>query len=101
MQKTIYICDQCNKPIGTNFHVSLGLNKGLSGIAVPPNLKTSDDDVMPSSHWRVEPVPSGFVHFHVICIGKFFEKMAAKSIKRNFPDVLKPKKLNLTKKHHA
>ena len=69
MQKTIYICDQCNKTIGDAVHITLELPQGsYSGIAVPPEIT-----VLPK--WCVDRI-SGFKHFHMGCIQKYFEKLA-------------------------
>lgn len=85
MQKTIYTCDHCSKPIGTNFHISLCVNKGLSGIAVPPNLKV-DTFRGPVENWTVEGFTNGFVHLHPVCAGPFFSAMTHKVIKQYFPE---------------
>lgn len=87
MQEVVYKCDHCKKEIGKNFHISLGLNKGLSGIAIPPLV--AKDYAHSVNSWRVQSVESGFIHFHVVCIGEYFKKMAHKVIKDNFPDSFK------------
>ena len=98
MQKTVYYCDQCKKIIGDNFHVSLGLNKGMSGVAIPPNLSSGEGELI-SGRWTIESVPSGFMHFHGICVGPYFVKMIGGAIKRNFgPGFGKSKKSKKTKK---
>ncbi len=73
MQKTAYYCDCCRKAIGDKIHISLGLNKGLSGLAIPPDTYTkADEETLYASQWRIANVPSGFMHFHIECIEKYF-----------------------------
>lgn len=67
MQKTIYMCDQCKKEIGTKKHISLVLTHQYSGIAVPPNKK--------KDKWTVETLLPNFVHFcGPGCIALFFNQ---------------------------
>ena len=76
MQKTVYYCDECKKNVGDKYHISLGLNKGASGIAVPPGQKEFGGLDL---SWRVERVESGFMHFcNGKCLGTFFDKMMKK-----------------------
>lgn len=55
MQQTVYKCDHCKKEIGKIHHVSLMVNLGVSGIAIPPKA--------PSNTWMMRRLPSGFLHF--------------------------------------
>ena len=75
MQKSAYYCDHCKKIIGDKIHISLNMNVGLSGLAVPPtDSKLAAEYLMnPNHRWHIERVPNGFMHFHVLCIGKYFE----------------------------
>ena len=54
-QKTIYTCDACQKEIGEKKHISLQVNSGLSGVAMPPDKKFL--------HWRIVKLPLSFMHF--------------------------------------
>ncbi len=72
MQKSAYYCDNCKKVIGDKIHISLNMNKGLSGLAIPPDFPKNGDEVLYSSNWRIISVPNGFMHFHIQCIEKYF-----------------------------
>ena len=71
MQETVYKCDWDKKEIGDIPHITLGLNKGLSGIAVPPRMPKNADNVQVlvgelaglKTYWHVHKVPTGFMHF--------------------------------------
>ena len=54
MQQTVYKCDHCKREIGKVPHISLMLNLGVSGVAVPPKS---------GGPWLIERLPSGFIHF--------------------------------------
>ena len=76
MQKSAYYCDHCKRIIGDIAHISLQMNTGLSGIAVPPFSLFGPGDG--PANWTVSKVPMGFMHFHISCIEKYFAKMAEK-----------------------
>ena len=82
MQKTTYFCDTCKRIIGDKPHISLGLNKGLSGIALPPNTEFIDE--LPgylNSNWTIKKVKSGFMHFHTgECVKKYFDKLLKEAL---------------------
>lgn len=89
MQKSAYYCDNCKKIIGDKIHISLGLNKGLSGLALPPDTMINGDEQLYQSKWYVMRVPSGFMHFHLNCIGAYFTKMADKYVSKKLTKVKK------------
>jgi hypothetical protein len=73
MQKSVYYCDHCKKVIGNVTHISLVIRPDFSGIAVPPTNLIEG--------WRVKSKISGFMHFHVKCIGPYFEKLESEAVK--------------------
>ena len=72
MQKTIYICDQCQKEIGDKKHISVAFGGPVSGIAVPPNKGQQS--------WGVHhKLNNSFRHFcNGSCIGHFFSDLMKK-----------------------
>jgi hypothetical protein len=76
-QRPQYICDGCEKPIGTKPHLSLVLNPSQAcGVAIPPGTRKDQ------STWRVSQlVPMNFAHFHNgKCIGAWADRAIAKAI---------------------
>lgn len=86
MQKTIYTCDDCGKPIGDKPHISMQAQKALTGIAMPPGyIDTSRVGgpmvEMPHARWQVKSIPSGFMHFcNPPCLANYFRKMYEKVV---------------------
>ena len=71
MRKTVYYCDQCKKIMGDKKHISLEVNKRLSGIAMPPAEGFN-------SQWVVKELTRNFLHFcKGECLGKYFDKLMA------------------------
>lgn len=65
-QKTIYVCDNCQKEIGPKKHISLAIatHHGASGVALPPGKNQG---------WVVKSLPKNFVHFCTArCISQWF-----------------------------
>ncbi len=99
MQKSVYTCDHCKRLIGQKMHVSLHThNNSLSGIAVPPK-DVAGDDILGNNFgnvWKVTPLPATFMHFHLECVGEYFEKWARfieKFDKIPLPNFEKPERL--------
>lgn len=78
-QKTKYYCDHCNKEIGNNPHISLGIaNLGYSGIALPPSHSRNPK----SEYWHVDQFEAGLKHFCTSkCLGQYFEKILKEATK--------------------
>ena len=81
MQKTVYYCDQCTTVIGDQPHVSLGLSLQYSGVAFPPGTVFKKDQV-PSDRWVVRKAKSGFMHFHIKCVGPYFTAIKDAAIEK-------------------
>lgn len=79
MQKIIYHCDQCEKEIGNNKHLSIVLaHSDACGVANPPQA---------DSFWKIVKFPRGFLHFcSAKCIGSYFGALLKQS---KYPNLTK------------
>lgn len=73
MQQTVYKCDECEKEIGLNIHISLRFAQN-SGIAVPPVSEKIDSG---NRYWHTTPSLQGrFVHFcSAKCLKIYFDDL--------------------------
>lgn len=100
MQKSAYYCDQCKKVIGEKHHISLCMNTGLSGIAIPPFTMFGEGDPGSPANWYVERVKSGFMHFHMECIEKYFKGILSEIERmKNIKVAQKPRGIKIGKKY--
>jgi len=68
----MYTCDGCQKEIGDKKHISLQVNSGLSGVAMPPTKNFSG--------WRVARLPLSFMHFcSAKCMSAWFGGLLIKA----------------------
>lgn len=79
MQKTVYLCDACDKDLGNNKNFSLNLGR-FSGVALPPDPVDPVEEYLKGfgrNRWTVHGNLSGkFLHFCTVkCLTKYFSAL--------------------------
>lgn len=78
MKKNIYVCDNDGKPIGIKPHLSLSLNGGQSGVAIPPNTPIPGGNT--PTYWRVNSIGANQLQFcSGKCAGEYLERQLVKA----------------------